>query len=84
MRHGRYATQFFSDVGEHNGLYWQTVAGQPKSPIGPLVAAADAAGAARRASAAPNAYHGYLYRILTRQGANAHGGAGQGHAGLQP
>jgi hypothetical protein len=72
MQHGRYASQFFSDAGQHNGLYWQAVAGQPKSPIGPLVAAADDA---RRINEAPSAYHGYLYRILTQQGGNVHGGA---------
>jgi hypothetical protein len=75
MQHNRYAAQFFSDAGQHNGLYWQAVAGQPKSPIGPLVAAADAVRDARGSSAAPSPYHGYLYRILTRQGANARGGA---------
>jgi hypothetical protein len=71
MQHHRYAAQFFSDAGQHNGLYWQAVAGQPKSPIGPLVAAADAS----RINEAPSAYHGYLYRMLTRQGGNARGGA---------
>jgi hypothetical protein len=75
MQHGRYAAQFFSDAGQHNGLYWQAVTGQPKSPIGPLVAAADAGDQAGRTNEAPTAYHGYLYRILTRQGGNARGGA---------
>jgi len=71
LQHNRYAAQFFSDAGQHNGLYWPVVAGQPKSPIGPLVAAADA----NRSNEAPSAYHGYLYRVLTQQGANARGGA---------
>jgi hypothetical protein len=75
MQHRRYAAQFFSDAGQHNGLYWQVVAGEPKSPVGPLVAAADASGNARSSNAVPSAYHGYLYRILTRQGGNARGGA---------
>ena len=75
MQHNRYAAQFFSDAGQHNGLYWQAVAGQPKSPVGPLVAAADAAGNAKGINEMPSAYHGYLYRILTRQGGNARGGA---------
>jgi hypothetical protein len=75
MQHHRYAAQFFSDTGQHNGLYWQAVAGQPKSPIGPLVAGADAADHARSTNEAPSPYHGYLYRILTRQGGNARGGA---------
>jgi hypothetical protein len=75
LRHGRYAAQFFSDAGQHDGLYWQAVTGQPKSPIGPLVAAADAGGGGRRIDEPPSAYHGYLYRILTQQGGNARGGA---------
>ena len=75
MQHNRYAAQFFSDPGQKNGLYWQAVGGQRKSPIGPLVAAADAAGYVRSQSGAPSPYHGYLYRILTRQGGNAPGGA---------
>jgi Protein of unknown function (DUF2950) len=75
MQHKRFAAQFVSDAGQHNGLYWQTVSGQPKSPVGPLVAAADAATDVSRINAAPVAYHGYLYRILTRQGPNARGGA---------
>ncbi len=75
MQHNRYAAQFFSDTGQHNGLYWQAVAGQPRSPIGPLVAAADAGRGASSRNEAPSAYHGYLYRILTRQGGNALGGA---------
>jgi hypothetical protein len=75
MQHNRYAGQFFSDAGQKNGLYWPALDGQPKSPVGPLVAAADAAGHVGTASGAPTPYHGYLYRILTRQGKNARGGA---------
>jgi hypothetical protein len=75
MQHNHYAAQFFSDAGQHNGLYWQVAAGQPKSPVGPLVAAADASGNAKSSNEVPSAYHGYLYRILTRQGGNARGGA---------
>jgi hypothetical protein len=75
MQHNRYAGQFFSDAGQKNGLYWQARAGQPQSPIGPLVAAADAAGYRRNVSGVSSAYHGYLYRILTGQGSNASGGA---------
>jgi Protein of unknown function (DUF2950) len=74
-QHNRYAEQFSSDAGQENGLYWQAFAGQPKSPIGPLVASADAAGYGRSGSGMPNPYHGYLFRILTWQGRNAPGGA---------
>ncbi len=41
---GHYADKFFSDAGAHDGLYWKAAAGQPQSPIGPLVAAADRTG----------------------------------------
>jgi Protein of unknown function (DUF2950) len=75
MQHSHYAAQFFSDAGQKNGLYWQVADGQPKSPIGPLVASADAAGYRRHVSGKPSAYHGYLYRILKSQGGNAPGGA---------
>jgi hypothetical protein len=75
MQHSRYAEQFFSDAGQENGLYWQPIAGQPKSPIGPLVASAVAAGYRRPVGGTPSPYRGYLYRILTGQGRNAPGGA---------
>ena len=75
MQHNRYAGQFSSDAGQENGLYWQAIDGQPKSPIGPLVASADAAGYWKNGSVMPRAYHGYFYRILTGQGRSAPGGA---------
>ncbi len=74
-QHNRYAGRFLSDAGQHNGLYWQAIDGQPKSPIGPLVASADAAGYGRNGSGMPTPYHGYLFRILRWQGGNAPGGA---------
>ncbi|MEJ0008301.1 MAG: DUF2950 domain-containing protein [Steroidobacteraceae bacterium] len=75
LQHNRYAAQFFSDPGQENGLYWQAIDGRRKSPIGPLVASADAAGYRRPVGGMPSAYHGYLYRILIGQGRNAPGGA---------
>jgi hypothetical protein len=71
---GHYADKFFSDAGSHDGLYWQAAAGQPQSPIGPLVAAAAAQGYAHHPGT-PTPYHGYYYRILTGQGKSAPGGA---------
>jgi hypothetical protein len=69
-----YAQKFFSDEGQHNGLYWKAADGQPQSPIGPLVASAVAEGyKGQDETSAP--YRGYYYRILTRQGPNAPGGA---------
>jgi hypothetical protein len=64
----QYAARLVSDSGKEDGLYWKTTGDQPSSPIGPLLAAA-----ARSTSEAP--FHGYYYRILTRQGPSAPGGA---------
>jgi hypothetical protein len=72
---GRYALRFNSDPGTRNGLYWQTGRGEPRSPLGDMVAAAadDGYGLAARAEPAP--FHGYNFRILTAQGPAAPGGA---------
>jgi Protein of unknown function (DUF2950) len=73
--HNEYAQKILSDPGQHNGLYWRAAPGEPKSPIGPLVASAVAEGYARRPNGAPTAYRGYYYRILPRRGKNSPGGA---------
>ena len=70
---GIYALKLISDEGMQNGLYWPTAEGEPASPAGPFVAAAAEEG--DRASAARTPYHGYYYRMLYAQGANANGGA---------
>src|SRR6516164_3265804 len=71
-----YATKFRSSPGKKDGLYWPTNAGEPPSPLGPLVAQAvrEGYGGAAKASG-PIAYHGYHYRLLTAQGKAAPGGA---------
>jgi len=74
-QHNEYAQKIFSDEGEHNGLYWKAIDGQPQSPIGPLVASAAAAGYAKGRDGDPTPYRGYYYLILTRQGNNVPGGA---------
>jgi hypothetical protein len=73
-QHSQYAQAIFSDEGQHNGLYWKVTAGEPKSPIGPLVAMAVAEGYAPGRSGAPAPYRGYYFHILTRQGGHAPGG----------
>src|ERR1700722_15644026 len=73
----RYAQTIFSDEGQHNGLYWKVGAGEPQSPIGPLVAHAVAQGYAPGRSGAPTPYRGYYFHILPMQGNNASGGAKQ-------
>jgi len=72
---GIYALKLISDEGMHNGLYWPTAEGEPESPAGPFVAAAAAEGYRRAEGEARTPYHGYYYRMLYAQGANANGGA---------
>jgi len=71
-----YAQKFRSSPGRKDGLYWPTKAGEPPSPLGPLVAQAvrEGYGGAAKTSG-PAAYHGYHYRLLTAQGKAAPGGA---------
>jgi hypothetical protein len=70
---GVYAQRIVSQPGKKDGLYWPTQSGEDESPLGDLAAAASAAGYRAGQERAP--YHGYYYKILTRQGANAPGGA---------
>jgi hypothetical protein len=70
-----YAQRFQSSPGKRDGLYYETREGEEPSPLGPLFDAANAAGYSLGKGAAPSAYHGYYYRILTGQGAKAPGGA---------
>jgi len=74
-QHNEYPQKILSDEGQHNGLYWKSAAGEPRSPVGPLVAAAVAEGYAPSRGGAPTPYRGYYYHVLTRQGENAPGGA---------
>jgi DUF2950 family protein len=70
-----YAQKFLSDPGKKNGLYWQAKAGEPESPLGPIIVQARSQGYGGKATTAPGPYHGYNYRILTAQGKDAPGGA---------
>jgi hypothetical protein len=71
-KHGQYAQKIFSDEGQRNGLYWKAAAGEPLSPVGPLVAAAVTE---RDATGTPTPYRGYYYHALVGQGKNGPGGA---------
>lgn len=62
-----YALKFFSDEGQHNGLYWRAAEGESQSPIGPLVASAMADGYAQSQNGTPTPYRGYHFRILMHQ-----------------
>jgi hypothetical protein len=70
---GVYAQKFVSEAGKKNGLYWPTGPGEEQSPLGELFAAASKLG--YRTGEGRTPYHGYYYKILTRQGPNATGGA---------
>jgi hypothetical protein len=63
----KYAQKFISDDGKQNGLYWKTAQDQPESPLGPLAAYASAEGYTDKTETS-QPFHGYLYRIITKQG----------------
>jgi hypothetical protein len=72
---GVYATRFISTPEHHDGLYWQEAAGEPESPLGPLIDAAQDAGyPGELTGGKPIPYEGYDFRVLTSQGPNGDGG----------
>jgi hypothetical protein len=70
----QYAQRLGSTPGKHDGLYWPADAakGEEASPFGPLVAES---AAYLKGHKGGEPYRGYHFRILTRQGASAPGGA---------
>ncbi|MGD0744987.1 MAG: DUF2950 domain-containing protein [Verrucomicrobiota bacterium] len=70
----KFAQKFKSTPGKKDGLYWPAVGNEPASPFGPLVAEAHAEGYGSHKGAGPHPFHGYYFRILTRQGEAAPGG----------
>jgi hypothetical protein len=68
-----YAQKFKSTPGTKDGLYWETASYDNASPFGPLVAEAHAEGYGNHGSGR-RPFHGYYFRILTRQGDAAPGG----------
>jgi hypothetical protein len=69
-----FANKLISSEGKKDGLYWPTKEGEPESPLGEEFAQARAEGyqpGTRRGTP----YHGYIYRLLVRQGPAANGGA---------
>jgi hypothetical protein len=69
-----YAQKFKSTSGKKDGLYWPVAEGEAVSPFGPLVAEAHTEGYVTLKSAGPHPFHGYYFKILTRQGEAAPGG----------
>jgi hypothetical protein len=71
-----FARKLNSTPGRQDGLYWEVQEGEESSPFGPLMAKADCEGYGRQLRAAnPEPYHGYYFKVLTKQGKNAEGGA---------
>ena len=67
-----YAPRIISQPGKKDGLYWPTSQGEEASPLGELVAEATKQG--YRVGAGRTPFHGYYFKILTKQGAAATGG----------
>jgi hypothetical protein len=66
-----YAQFLRSTPGTHDGLFWPAEPGGELSPLGPLVAQARVEGyqrAAKMLNDEQAPYHGYYFKILTRQG----------------
>jgi hypothetical protein len=71
-----FAASLISSPGKRDGLYWPDEPGTPESPVGDFMARAAAEGySIDGQDADPEPYHGYYYRVLTRQGPAAPGGA---------
>jgi hypothetical protein len=68
----QYARKLASTPGKQDGLYWTAQPGEEQSPFGPLIAES---AAYLKGHVAGDPYRGYRFRILTRQGKNAPGGA---------
>jgi len=70
----QYAQKLASAAGKHDGLYWPAdeSKGEEASPFGPLIAES---AAYLKGHTAGDAYRGYHFKILTRQGKSAPGGA---------
>jgi hypothetical protein len=68
-----YAQRIVSRPGKKDGLYWPAQFSADESPLGELAASAAAEGYRAGQERAP--YYGYYYKVLTRQGPNAPGGA---------
>jgi hypothetical protein len=69
---GLYAQRIISSAGKKDGLYWPDAQNNDASPLGELVAKATTQG--YRTGGGRTPYHGYYFKILTKQGAAAPGG----------
>ena len=72
-----YAQKLASSPGKMDGLYWPPELNGEISPLGPFVADAQGEGYFSKipgTEEGPQPFHGYLFKILTRQGKHAPGG----------
>ena len=73
----KFAQKIISTPGAKDGLFWSPEIDGEISPLGPLAAAASAEGYGKEKKnpgGEPQPFHGYLFKILTRQGKYAPGG----------
>ena len=71
-----FAQKLTSSEGKKDGLYWEEETGENESPFGPLIAQATEEGySGGLDSIPPEAFYGYYFKILTKQGDHATGGA---------
>jgi hypothetical protein len=74
----KYAQRLVSSPGKQDGLYWPSGFDGDESPLGPLVAFAAPEGYSPELRAEDETkrgpFHGYFFKILTRQGKHAPGG----------
>jgi hypothetical protein len=72
-----FAQRIASSPGQTDGLYWPWRLNGEFSPLGPLVALARSEGysrSSRDGTATRQPFHGYYFKLLTRQGKHAPGG----------
>ena len=79
---GLYATKIRSDPGKHNGLYWPVAKGEPRSPLGDLLAEAAEDEAMVAGGREPQPFHGYYFKILTGLATTAADGSASRGFGL--
>jgi hypothetical protein len=70
----QFAQHFLSNKNKRDGLYWDAAPGEEMSPMGPVIAHASEEGYPVKKHEKPIPYHGYYFKILRGQGANAPGG----------
>jgi hypothetical protein len=73
----QYARRLMSTPGKKDGLYWPASTGEQESPLGPLIAEAQAAGykAGRGGAETSQPFNGYVFKMLYGQSNAAPDGA---------